>query len=449
MTQGITRSSGCRCGLVATALLLAAGGRIAPGADASGSPKKAQPKFELKDGDRVVFLGNTLIEREQKYGYWETMLTARYPDRKIIFRNLGWDGDTVWAESRGMFDPPEKGYARMLAHVGSIKPTVIFLGYGNNEAFAGKAGLPRFVKQYNKLLDDLTRVSAKGVRFVLLTPYLYEARSAPLPNPAIQNENIREYARAINDISSQREAGFVDLVSFCDIRSRKSRFRPRRPYTRDGISFTDQMWRSTGYLIDKQFEGGTGRLPLARLSFKTTGKISESRGAIISKITELKNGLRFSVSPTSVSDAVWSLSVRDLAVGEYKLMIDGIEIIAGKQSLRKKFRSDRLLDPRKKPLRFYNDLTAMIWGTPEHQQSENLRQTIIAKNRLYFHSWRPQNVTYLFLFRKHEQGQNAKEMQEFQRLVAAKEKEIDRLKKPVTRTYELIRVKAKKAKGGK
>src|SRR5258708_4451885 len=27
--------------------------------------------FALADGDRVVFLGNTLIEREQRSGYWE------------------------------------------------------------------------------------------------------------------------------------------------------------------------------------------------------------------------------------------------------------------------------------------------------------------------------------------------------------------------------------------
>ena len=81
---------------------------------------------------------------------------------------------------------------------------------------------------------------------------------------------------------------------------------------------------------------------------------------------------------------------------------------------------------------------------PHIERFEKLRQAIIAKNRLYFHSWRPQNITYLFLFRKHEQGQNAKEVEQFRKLVAAKEKEIDRLKKPVTRTYELIRVKRKK-----
>ena len=37
--------------------------------------------FSLHEGDRVVFLGSTLIEREQRYGYWETMLTARNPNK--------------------------------------------------------------------------------------------------------------------------------------------------------------------------------------------------------------------------------------------------------------------------------------------------------------------------------------------------------------------------------
>src|SRR5262245_40429554 len=65
--------------------------------------------FELRDGDRAVWLGGTLIEREQRYGYWETALTLRYPDRNITFRNLGWSGDTVWGESRVSFDFDKPG----------------------------------------------------------------------------------------------------------------------------------------------------------------------------------------------------------------------------------------------------------------------------------------------------------------------------------------------------
>lgn len=61
--------------------------------------------FELKDGDRVVFLGDTFIEREQYYGWIELMLTTRFPDRNVTFRNLGWSADTPAGDSRfGQFN---------------------------------------------------------------------------------------------------------------------------------------------------------------------------------------------------------------------------------------------------------------------------------------------------------------------------------------------------------
>ena len=46
------------------------------------------------------------------------------------------------------------------------------------------------------------------------------------------------------------------------------------------------------------------------------------------------------------------------------------------------------------------------------------------KNRLFFHRWRPANETYLFLFRKNEQGNNAKEIPMFDPLIKAEEKKI-------------------------
>jgi len=62
---------------------------------------------------------------------------------------------------------------------------------------------------------------------------------------------------------------------------------------------------------------------------------------------------------------------------------------------------------------------------------------------LYFYRWRPQNVTYLFLFRKHEQGQNAKEIPQFDKLVEEKEKEIARLRQPVAHSFEFFPLKKK------
>jgi len=53
-----------------------------------------------------------------------------------------------------------------------------------------------------------------------------------------------------------------------------------------------------------------------------------------------------------------------------------------------------------------------------------LQQLIRAKNEWFFHRYRPQNETYLFLFRKHEQGNNAVEVDQMERHVAEGEQAI-------------------------
>jgi len=59
---------------------------------------------DLRDGDRVLFLGDTFFEREVDYGHLETHITAGYRDRGITFRNLGWAADTPMGRSRASFD---------------------------------------------------------------------------------------------------------------------------------------------------------------------------------------------------------------------------------------------------------------------------------------------------------------------------------------------------------
>lgn len=56
-------------------------------------------------------------------------------------------------------------------------------------------------------------------------------------------------------------------------------------------------------------------------------------------------------------------------------------------------------------------------GAAPCQPSVELKQLIAAKNQLFFHRYRPQNETYLFLFRKHEQGNNAVEIPQFDPLI--------------------------------
>lgn len=293
----------------------------------------AGDQFEFRDGDKVVLLGGALIEQEQLYGDWETLLTAAYPDRDVRFRNLGWSGDTVWGESRGMFEPHE-GYQRLIEHVSHENPSVIVVAYGNNEAFGGEERLEAFAAQLQKLVEDL---SADGRRFVFLSPLLMEADPLPMP-PEQAQEHAREYNR--------------NLVKYSDAIRRFARDR-QQPY------------------IDLQH--------------------SQLKAIESDQPPLTDNGLR-------------------LTAGGYR-------------------RTARWLVSRLKPAGDVDHLEAVVGLDFDAPAVARLREAIQKKNQLYFHRWRPQNFTYLFGFRKHEQGNNAVEIPQFDPLVIEAEEEIEEFKK--------------------
>jgi lysophospholipase L1-like esterase len=59
-------------------------------------------------------------------------------------------------------------------------------------------------------------------------------------------------------------------------------------------------------------------------------------------------------------------------------------------------------------------------------RAEELLAMVRQKNEWFFHRYRPQNETYLFLFRKHEQGNNAVEIPQFDALIQGLEQTIQR-----------------------
>ena len=66
----------------------------------------------------------------------------------------------------------------------------------------------------------------------------------------------------------------------------------------------------------------------------------------------------------------------------------------------------------------------LVGGKSPSEMHPLLKKKIVAKNQLFFHRYRPQNETYLFLFRKHEQGNNASEIPEFDPLIQAADEQI-------------------------
>lgn len=374
----------------------------------------AADRFELVDGDRVVFLGSTLIEREQRYGYWETLLTIRYPQCRIQFRNLGWSGDTVFGDARAGFGSTADGFRHLKEHVLALRPTVIVLGYGLNESFAGEPGLPYFLDGLRVLLDTLTPTKA---RMVLLSPVRHENLGPPLPDPTAHNKNLRLYSDALRKVAEQRGGLFVDLYDLLEDGTKAS---PPAPLTDNGIHLTAYGYWKTGAAL----EHGLG---LAPLQWRYEGK-AEEKGRSITFTTTRKT-LPPPPPPAdrptgaTLSGDLSLVCVRGLGPGRYRMTVDGHPVAVGT--------ADEW------------DAGVKLTRGPEMNQVEQLRQAIIQKNLLYFHRWRPQNETYLFGFRKDEQGHNAREIPQFDPLVAKLEEEIARWSIPVSHTYELTAEKAK------
>ena len=392
----------------------------------------AQAPIELRDGDRVVMIGDAFLERDHDLGQIESTLTARYPDRSVTFRNLGWTGDTVWGDSRAAFETAREGFERRAALVKQLDPTVLLVAYGMNESFGGDAGLPQFEEGMKALLES---VASPGARVVLISPIVHENLGPPLPDPNAHNKELIAYRDALGRFAQARGLGFIDLIrARIGDGTRPERVVPMRE-TVDGIHLNPYGYQLAAIALAERL--APGRYPLWNVEAAVVGpdrcEVKQSAGTRVLASERTAQGLTLRLlddrlpNPLEPSGTPRELLVRDrmarvagLAPGRYTLSIDGKEIC---QATDQEWAAG-----------------VKLAAGPEYDQLEALRSAIVAKNRLLFYRWRPQNETYIYGFRKHEQGQNAVEIPRFDPLVAEKEAEIGRLKTPVPHTYAWIRV---------
>lgn len=387
------------------------------------------PPFVWKDGDRVVLVGDALIERDQKYGYLETIITARNPEKSITFRNLGWSGDTVRGLSRARFGPPAEGWQHLIDHVKALHPTVLIVGYGMADSFDGAAGLPAFVSGLNAFLDA---VNGSKPRLMFLSPIAHEDLGRPLPDPSRHNLELARYRDAVKTLAGERHGWFFDLFDS----TLSTRDYGIAPLTENGIHLSPfgSWYLATLITRDarrRREQEWNARVTITENGFRTQGILSKTKDSSAAT----RDHVRFDDTLTQLppppaplgapKDVVWgdrrSLRITGLDPGSYRLTIDSKEAATARHDVWAKG-------------------VSIVQG-PDFEQLDALRRAVNEKNDLYFYRWRPQNETYLFGFRKHEQGNNAREIPLFDPLVEAKEKEIARLKQPVPHVFELSRVK--------
>ena len=374
-----------------------------------------QGSVDIWEGDRVVFVGSAFVERMQDGNFLEHILTIAAPRRNATFRNLGWSGDTVWGDARAVFGSRPDGYKRLLGDLKEAKPTYVIVGYGENEAHEGETGLKTFEEGLETLLNDISQIAP---RMTLIGPRNRQSNST-IRVPKDYNTKLKLYREAIRKTAARRGLGYVDLETLTDglnvisddtvhlnnyggwITAPKlaSLFGVSvRPWRLD-LDLAKQSYSASGISIqDLKFEG-------ASVSFSAK---SHQLG-MSPKPDDVPDGAKLHPQTNvgavfiSGSDKSYRIEIEDAMVGNG---------FAGNV---------------KKPIMVANPL--------ETEQSEKVRTLIGEKNFLFFNRYRPQNETYLFLFRKHEQGNNAVEIPQFDPLIEEAEKQIAALRTPKVYRY--------------
>src|SRR5262245_15955883 len=104
----------------------------------------AHAEFAIKDGDTIVFPGDSITAARTYGKIIENYTLLRYPDRKVHFVNSGWGGDTAAG-----------GLARLQRDVFDRGATLLTVAYGINDiGWGGKAD----AEHRQKYLDSVRQI---------------------------------------------------------------------------------------------------------------------------------------------------------------------------------------------------------------------------------------------------------------------------------------------------
>jgi hypothetical protein len=212
-------------------------------------PASAAARLELKKGDRVVLIGNTLAEREQHFGHFETLLHSRFPELELVVRDLGWSADELTLRPRSL-NFKDHGH-----NLDDHKADVILAFFGFNESFGGKTGLAKFEGDLARFIDETNAARYNGStppRLVLVSPIPHEdvGRAGVLDGKA-NNENIRLYTQSMERIAREKGVAFVDLFHSVLPLMQGA---PRK-LTFNGIHLTDYGYSRVAPVLDEALFG--------------------------------------------------------------------------------------------------------------------------------------------------------------------------------------------------
>ncbi len=167
----------------------------------------SQNAFFLKDGDRVVFFGDSITDQRLYTTFVETYVLTRFPQRKVTFVHSGWGGDRVTGGSGGGIR------VRLARDVVAYQPNVVTIMLGMNDGRYRKFDqqlFDIFSGGYRQIVQQL-KTDLKGVRITAIQPSPYDDVTRAPTFEGGYNGTLLQYADFLQELGRSDSLLVADL----------------------------------------------------------------------------------------------------------------------------------------------------------------------------------------------------------------------------------------------
>jgi lysophospholipase L1-like esterase len=243
-------------------------------------PAVAAEIFPIRDGDKVVFWGDSITDNAFYTRTIEKYVRGRYPSMKADFVNLGWGGDNT------------STVKRMERDLLPVNPTLdLGMNDGGYKPYEDRTG-DVYIAGMTELVDLIrTKTSA---RIILITPTPYEpgvrTDDQAKKLDAFYPQAIRKLSDRLVAFAKQKAIPVVDLnAAYGETIAKIKAKDPSFKFTGDSVHPNSVGQALMAFLI-LQGIGADGRILDLAIDAKA-GKVVRSEGQTITELTNPKNGL--------------------------------------------------------------------------------------------------------------------------------------------------------------
>jgi len=172
-----------------------------------GAPPEAPSPFALRDGDRVVFYGDSITQDGGYARFVEEYVRTRFPQWDVRFYNAGVGGDTVKGGSAGPID------VRLERDVIALKPTVVTIMLGMNDGGYkpfDPMTLAIFGEGYRAIVAKLQQ-ALPGVRLAFIRSSPFDDVARPPQFAPGYDDALRRLGCYVTTLGAKEKATVVDF----------------------------------------------------------------------------------------------------------------------------------------------------------------------------------------------------------------------------------------------